>query len=43
MSEAERFTDEMHELKKEFAKAYAKLKKELKETKLALANNQKGE
>ena len=37
VSEVERLTDEIHELKEEFAGAYVKLKQELAETKLGKA------
>ena len=43
VSEVESLTEQIHELKEEFAGAYARLESELAETKLAMANNQKGE
>ena len=43
VSEVESLTEELHDLKEEFAGAYAKLENELEATKLALANKQKGE
>ena len=43
MSEVERLKDEIHDLKEEFAEAYAKLESELAETKLAMAKKERGE
>ena len=43
VSEVENLTEELHDLKEEFAEAYAKLESELAETKLAMANKERGE
>ena len=43
VSEVESLTEELHDLKEEFAEAYAKLESELAETKLAMANKERGE
>ena len=43
VTEVESLKEELHELKEEFAEAYAKLESELAETKLAMANKERGE